>query len=361
MEQTDDLSDAFRALADAMREAEQRLLQADPPLDDQERVEGYRWLCSLHAVALDAYVWADKDRPLLVDIVGPTRKWGGDNSDAFYQFAPLDPSRTYVVRGRRGDAAYLSLTIYGGPDDGRYSERIVAQINDRDMQLGEDGSFEIVLSPDKQPGNWLRLEPDAVCALTRDYLNDPEGGRRAEWTIEAIDAGSTPNLTPERLAAGFRAATTWLLEQARMGPVRLESVNELQEPYPVPEVTYGWAAGDAAYAMGAFELEEDQALVIEGRSPECAFWNLCLWSPFLHTFDYRYGQVTRNGAQVTYEPDGSWRLVVAAADPGVENWLDTQGHQRGLLWFRWFLPESLPERPRCTVVPLTELRQGRLS
>src|ERR1019366_4872900 len=70
-------------------------------------------------------------RPRFVDIVGPYRKWGGDNSDAFYQFAPIDPSRTYRVRGLIGDAVYLSLTVYGGPDDGRYSERIVGSVNNR--------------------------------------------------------------------------------------------------------------------------------------------------------------------------------------------------------------------------------------
>ena len=31
-----------------------------------------------------------------------------------------------------GDAVYLSLTVYGGPNDGRYSERIVGAVNSRD-------------------------------------------------------------------------------------------------------------------------------------------------------------------------------------------------------------------------------------
>ena len=56
--------------------------------------------------------------------------------------------------------------------------------------------------------------------------------------------------------------------------------------------------------------------MIEGRSPECAFWNLCLWNPFLHTYDYAYDRVTINGDQVAYEHDGSWRVVVAPTRPG---------------------------------------------
>jgi hypothetical protein len=348
----DELSEAFNALLDAVRDAERRIVDADPPLDDVERAEGYRWLFTILGVGLDAHVWADTDRPLFVEIVGPTRKWGGDNADAFYRFVPLDPARTYVVRGRRGDAAYLSLTVYGGPDDGRYSERIVGQINDRSFDVAEDGTFEITLSPDEQPGAWIRLEPDAVCALTRDYLADPATGRRAEWSIEAVDPPATTNLTAAGLARGLRHTTTWLVEQAQMCPIRIEPANEVQEPYPVPATTFGWAAGDAAYAMGSYELDDRQALVIEGRSPECAFWNLCLWNPFLHTFDYRYEPVTINGAQAQLEPDGSWRLVVADRDPGMPNWVHTQGHPRGLLWFRWFLPDGVPERPRCRVIDL---------
>lgn len=361
----DALSSAFGALVDALHDAERRLLEAKPALDDAERAEGYKWLFTVLGVACDAYVWADTGRPLFTEIVGPTRKWGGDNADAYYRFAPVDPARTYTVRGRMGDAAYLSLTVYGGPDDGHYSERIVGSINDRTMQIDADGTFEIELraheapEPDDaggRPPNQVRLEPDAVCMLTRDYLVDPVGGRRAEWSIEAADPPARPNASPADLARRLDAARTWLVEQTRMCPVRVDPPNEVQEPYPVPTTTFGWAAGDAAYAMGSYELSDDEALLIEGRSPECAFWNLCLWNPFLSTFDYRYEQVTINGGQAHYEADGSWRIVVSAADPGVANWVRTQGHRRGLLWFRWFLPAETPARPRCRVVPLATLR-----
>jgi hypothetical protein len=95
---------------------------------------------------------------------------------------------------------------------------------------------------------------------------------------------------------------------------------------------------------------------VEGRAPKCAFWNLCLWNPYLQTYDYRYEQVTINGGQMTYEPDGSWRVVIAASDPGVPNWVSTAGHRRGRIWFRWFLAESLPERPTTRVVSVSSLR-----
>jgi hypothetical protein len=351
-----DLSESFHALVDAVRDAEQRLVTADPPLDQVELVEGYRWIFSVLRVALDGFVWADTGRPELTEIVGSRKKWGGDNSDAYYRHIPIDPARTYRVRVVPGDAEYLSLTVYGGPDDGRYSERIVGQINTTQMEAGPDGAYDIVLSPTAGLGpNQIVLEPDAVVGITRDYLLDPVQGKRAEWSVEADDPPTAPDQSPEHLVAGFRHATTWLIEQVQMCPVRVDPANELQEPYPVPKATFGWAAGDASYCMGSYQLADDEALVVEGRSPECAFWNLCLWNPFLHTYDYRYEQVTLNGGQVQYEDDGSWRIVISATDPGTPNWLRTQGHERGLLWFRWFLPDHTPDKPTTTVVKVADL------
>jgi hypothetical protein len=343
---------AFDELLAEMKRIEQKLGASN--LDEQSLLEGYRWIFSVLQVGFDVYVWADPARPRFVDIVGPYKKWGGDNADAYYQYAPIDPARTYRIRGRRGDAVYLSLTVYGGPSDGHYSTRIVGTVNDRDITFADDGTFEIVLSRAPHDGAWIELADDAVCAITRDYLVDPVAGRRVEWTIEADDAPARALDTDVELARRFRAAKVWLEEQAAIVPLPLADDNVIDEPYPVPQTTYGWAAADAAYASGTFALEDGQALVIEGSSPECVFWNMCLWTPYLHTYNYDYERVTINGGQVRHESDGSWRIVIASSDPGHPNWVSTAGHARGRIWFRWFLPEETPARPTTRVVPLEE-------
>jgi hypothetical protein len=269
----------------------------------------------------------------------------------------VDPSRTYRVRGHRGDAVYLSLTVYGGPHDGRFSDRIIGTINDRGMTIGADGSFEIILSPEAYRGNWLQLEPDAVCAITRDYMTDPVNGRKATWTIEATEPAAPLRETDAEVARRFRAAATFIRDQLSFTPVPFPPANTIQDPFPVPQVTRGWAAGDASYAMGSFELDDDQALVIKGRSPECGFWNMCLWNPFLHCYDYRYERVTLNGGQVTYEDDGSWTIVVSTRDPGVPNWVSTADRRRGLIWFRWFLPAETPKPLQVKVLSVSQLRR----
>jgi hypothetical protein len=320
-------------------------------LDEPSTLEGYRWIFSILQVGLDAFVWADTGRPRFVDIVGPSKKWGGDNPDAFYQYAPIDPNRSYVVRGRRGDAVYLSITVYGGPDDGHYSERIVGTINDRDLTFDASGAFELTIGPGAGDGRpHIALAPDAVCAITRDYIVEPDVGRKTEWTISSVDPPSSVALDDADLARRFRATLTWLRDQANIVPLSLDNPNTVDPPYPVPAQTFGWAAGDAAYAMGRFELGAGQVLELRGRSPECAFWNMVLWNPFLHTYDYAYDRVAINGEQIAYEDDGSWVISIAPEDTGHPNWVSTQGHERGLIWFRWFLPSRTPEVVECKVV-----------
>jgi hypothetical protein len=357
-ERTWESTSAFSELMDVLRAAEQNFLEGARAVDDEKSIaEGYRWITQILQVALDCYLWGDADRPTMVPIVGPTKKWGGDNSDAYYRYTALDPRRIYRVRGTRGDASYISISVYGGPDDGRWSNRAVCVMNDREMELSADGSFEVVLSAREQPGNWMKLEDDAIALVTRDYLDDPVNGVQCAWEICTDDPAPPPRSSDAETARRLRNAANFLRDLLNIFPIAYDEskLNQIEEPYAQPLVTYGWAATDAAYAMGAFDLQEDEALLLEGTSPPCAFWNVCLWNPFLQTYDYRYEQVTLNGAQVEQADDGSWRLVISPSDPGVPNWLSTAGHGRGRIWFRWFMAESLPARPKARVVKLSEL------
>ncbi len=246
---------AFADLLDELAATQARMVEQ--LADDQTTLlEAHKWILSILQVAAEVNLWADTARPRFVEIVGPYKKWGGDNADAFYGFAPIDPTRTYRITARPGDAAYLSLTVYGGPNDGRYSERIVGVVNSRQATPGPDGSIRIVASPQRpsEPNvAWIKLEPDAVAALTRDYLEDPDTGQRAKWHIEADDPPNIYREDDAELARRLQATTTWLREQASIVPLPPAAPNVIDPPYPVPTTTFGWAAGDAAYAIGGVQ------------------------------------------------------------------------------------------------------------
>ena len=227
---------AFHQLIDELRALEGRLHLADVPLDDPSMLEGYKWIFSILAVGLDAYVWADPQSPPLRGH-RRARTASGEATTPMPSTStpPSTPGGPTWSPVARGDADYLSLTVYGGPSDGRYSERIVGTLNDRPLDMAEDGTFSIVLSPDPHDGAWIELEPDAVCAITRDYLSDPDPGPAGR----VAHRGGRPTAHPARGRCRpgpplpGRAAPG-CVTRPRSSPSPSGTPNTVDEPYPVP-------------------------------------------------------------------------------------------------------------------------------
>ena len=55
------------------------------------------------------------------------------------------------------------------------------------------------------------------------------------------------------------------------------------------------------------------------------------------------------------DADGSFTVVIAHRDPGVPNWLDTEGRPFGIVFWRFFLPESAIDTPQAKVVNINDL------
>ena len=109
-------------------------------------------------------------------------------------------------------------------------------------------------------------------------------------------------------------------------------------------------AVDNAYCAGLYLLGPDQVLVIDGEWPECVYANVMLWNRFMQGYDYRYRSCSLNRHQMQADGDGRFTAVVAHRDPGVPNWLDTEGRPNGILYWRFLLPEGEIAQPRCRVV-----------
>lgn len=364
---------AFEDLLEGLREGAQRYLTPENGVHtEQDLVEGARAILHLLSCGLDFYLEGDPERPEFVRIVSPTRKILGDNPDAIYHFARLRGDRSYRVRGRKRDECYVSFTVHGRAADGQLggaAEPVLADVNDRGLTLAPDGSFEVVLSAEPQPGDWIRLDPGAASLIVRSYFEgrgspaaDPS--RRVELSIEPLDdPGPRPPWTDDALATRLRDVLAFVrggaldrIKLANPPPFVSTTPNELGEPMVFrTSESESWGAVDIAYSMGPFRLEPDEALVMEGRFPDCAFANVVLWNQHLQAFEYRDRRVSLNREQTRLLPDGSFRMVIAHRDPGVANWLDTEGHREGTVFWRFLLPESKPEKPRTRVAKLDEL------
>ena len=117
----------------------------------------------------------------------------------------------------------------------------------------------------------------------------------------------------------------------------------------------GYAATDNVYRSARWELGPDEALVITGRFPRCRFANIVLFNNHMQTLPYDRRLVSLNRVQTTYEPDGSFRMVLAHRDPGVANWLDTRGLPHGTMFWRFLLPEEPLADLVTDVVPFASL------
>jgi hypothetical protein len=342
--------------------------------DPLDVVEGYRYVGQLLSAASEFFFEGDPDHPRMASIVSPARKLQGDNPDAIYHYARISGSRSYRIFGRVDKECYTSFTIHGRAPDGALAGPLLGDVNDRQFQIDQDGSYSLTLSATDQPGNWLRLDPAAYCVVVRSYFqlgtsaqNDMEISVRIG--IETIDdLGPPPPLSDdvfaERVHEGIAFLRQTTLGQALPGtpsavPFVAQEVNTLPVPFsfrdsglPVP------GAADIFYASGRWQLEPGEALVMTGTLPSCPFANVMLWNRHMQTLEYRSRRSSLNQSQIQTEPDGRYRIVIAHKDPGVPNWLDCEGHRTGTIFWRYLLPETDPTRTECKVVPLGDAAAG---
>jgi hypothetical protein len=344
-------------------------------MSEQDKAEGFRHIGHLLAVGLDHHLESDPERPMFTRIVSPQRKIQGDNPDAVYFWTAIRGDRAYRVRGRNSGEAYLSFTVHGADPNDANRERVVADVNYESLVHDEDGGYEITVSPEPKPeghaGNWLKIEPDAHSIVTRHYFErvDPAAADpdlHVSLRIDPVDdPGPAPTWTEamivERLAAvaGYvKSKTTGTAppdEQPDI-PFVSRTPNEMPQPFSFRDAGIEvLGAVDAHYSMGRYALGPDEALVMEGTIPAAAFVNVMLWNRHMQTYEYRTHQTSLNRQQLQLGADGSYRIVVANRDPGVPNWLDTEGHAAGSIFWRFFLAKEPPSPIACKVVPISAL------
>jgi hypothetical protein len=342
-----------------MRAYEKKFLRRRFLWGDNEYADGYRSLLDLLGAGLECFVHNSPDRPRFISVVSPLRKMGGDNADGLYPFAPLAPGRRYRVRGTLGAAVYLGFTIYGGDDNERF--HLVSNLSTPDVQLDGGGGFELVItpSPTGSEANVLRTDQTARCLLIRRYYLDKAAmaSDPGIQDIEPLDAAHPPGLlTGAEMERQIKALSSFLRGWVNLTPIPMPPVpfayNRFTKPRPASTETGHWSTPDNHHSFGLFRLKDDEALFVRGRAPECIYWSVQLWNPYLQTFDYVNHPTAMNSSEVQLDPDGSFELCIASRDPGHRNWLSTTGKRRGMVYFRFLKATSTPTALEATVRPI---------
>ena len=360
----------FNELIDVLQKASDTWVQPGPGMSDDDEAEGFRNLTHILQSALYSHQEFDPDRPVFNRIVSPTRSFTGDNSDAIYFETPVAPGRVYTVRGNTAGAVYTSFTMESGAAGGAWATQTSGVLNDRDIDVDADGSYEIRLGGPEAERNWLAIPDDGGRITTRHYFEFPWSASASQTlhvplSIEVTDPPPPPpRWGDERVAEALDHVITHVRQKtidqpprppAGSSPAPFVSVTPNEFPTPVVPGNMAFAAFDAAYSMAPYAIGPDEALVITGRWPECVFANVCLWNRWGQMYDYVNRQVSRNRANTTLADDGSFRMVLAHEDPGVPNWIDTEGRTSGTVFWRFFLPEGEIETPKAEVVKFAGL------
>lgn len=346
---------------DNLKAAGAALVFNGAPRNPFDQAEGYRYLTRLTRASLEAFVeFADPEFPVLRRMVHETVKMGADNPDNYYQNAKISGENDYRIYGNRGTVHYLGFGTQRGDYGKTGKMEPSGYLEGSELKIQADRSFQIILSAEKKPGNWLPMKSDSSLLVVRQTFLDRESESLAELTIEKIGGSKTPDpITPKTIdeglaaASAFVAAAPMLFSKWAFGFQK--HVNKLPRFDPAISNAVG-GDDNIAYYHSYWKLLDNEALVIDTQMPECDHWNFQLNNYWMESLDYRYFQVHTNKHLATYRPDGSVRIIVAHGDPRLPNWINTAGHDNGTMCFRWIKAKQNPE-PRTRVVEFEKLQE----
>ncbi len=352
----------WEEFCDSLKDAGQVVLRPEVPANPFDRALGYRCLAELLRGGLEAALdFADPQYPDFYRLADETKKLLNDNPDNYYQNCVIDGRFDYRITGTRGTVNWFSIGSKGSSTDVAVMVD-TGNIDSNQMTFNPDGSFEILVSAEKKPGNWLPMATTSRSLIVRQTFGDRKTEKIADMKIECLNpTAPNNNLTPEGLERGLKGAAAFVRNIGNM-------TIEWQERYKAhinllpsdDQARCQRAGGDPNihYYQSYWKLADDEALYVHIKDiPECQTWNLQLSNYWMQSLDYRYFKVCVNKFTAHYEPDGSVKIVIAAHDPGPKypNWLNTLGHGEGGMLGRYVGAKVFPKEMPARVVKLREL------
>ena len=283
--------------------------------------------------------------------------------DFVHRMCFLNGTRTWRIWGKRNNCHWVDIQVERG-FWGEPGFTCLANYDFDDFEIGADGTYEIIASPEPQPGNWIKLDASSGNnnLLIRQATYDWTREIGIEYNIEPLDPMPPRSIVLDsdevirRLDLAGRmmkhCVNIWTAPASR----RLLRHTRMNE-FVVRRGDGGRGANPLAqYAQGLFEIADDEALIVEADVPRAKYWSIQLGNWWWETLDYSHHKSSINGFQAVPDVDGKFRAVIARRDPGVPNWLDPIAWNTGLMLIRWYRADSeLAVRPER--VPLAELRR----
>lgn len=204
--------EAWARFCDELKAAGEDILRPGAPKGPIDVAEGHRFLTQMVRSALELIVeGGDASRPWLSKSLHETLKLGWDNPDNIHHNAYISESYEYKLSGTLGESHYTSFAIYGGSygksEGGR---RTVAYVEAGDIEVAEDGSFEIILSAREHPGNWIKLEEGSSTLMIRETFWDRSLESPGNFRIDRLDHHAPEPLSPEFIVSALKRVTRYI-------------------------------------------------------------------------------------------------------------------------------------------------------
>lgn len=343
------------------------------PTDPLMRADALRFLTQNLGQAFPlALETKDPAFPQIHYFTHPTMKLGGDVSDFTYRQAWISGEHVYRITGRKGTARWFNLTVQGPKPDRipgtdwpplhePFGDIPEANILGSQIRAEADGTFELILGGTPRDHNWLPLTPGSRKLFIREAF-DAWGETPTHLSIERIGMDAPPPLpTPERMAEAFAWAGDFAFGLMRDWPehawMTSGGVCDPDRPNVFPDGKAANTADDAKRGRMAanmvWKLRPDEALIVEMDWHD-GFWLFGMGCVFGQSMDFLHRPVSYSPARTHIGADGVVRLVIAHDDPGVANWLDTQGMPQGNLGYRNLMSQN-PATFRTRLVPRADL------
>lgn len=252
--------------------------------------------------------------------------------DYVYRLAPVDDSARFIVHGRKPPSGPLAFefSLIGA------NEATQGNLSIGDLAIAPDGGFTITVDPEPANGraNHLQSAAGAQQLIIRDIFDHIENQRPMMLTIERLDPPKKPPMTiadivkevPKQMTKAIRGT------MAVTAHVNKSPVNVLPSP---AFFNQGETLVTQAYAMGHFKLTEDQAFVIRMTMGSAGYAIVPATNYWGGIGDFLNHRTCLSSGRATPNADGSYTYVVARRDPGVVNWVETDGLDEGMLCVRW--------------------------
>ena len=329
--------------------------------DAAQRAAGLRYLTRFLAAGLRLCIESDDaDHPVFARMIENAMSWGLDNPDCNYSWARVRGDASYRIEGTRGSARQIEFQVNTGHfadgkmpalSGGEGGWRTVSHLAGDQLESEPDGRFAIALSRERASGQLAAPRRRGVascwCASTSTTgrTSSPACSRSRARTRATRPRRSRPSgcaRASSSCSSGSTRARCWdkvsrlLLSLPPNTLLMFDVPNDLDRP----------GLHGQSYGMGPFACAHDEAVIVEFPVPRCRMWSVALTNFWWESLEFGARQTSLNSHWARVDADGVFRGVIAHRDPGVPNWLDAEGCERGTLAVRFLFADATP-KPRC--------------